>query len=282
MLIEVVSALIPKTINCLVQNPWIFRDQISIENLENDMMTEDFIGVKIGDVNNSMIANVINQASELRSGHGIDLTYEDRFMTEGNIVEVEFSADVAELFGYQFTLMTEGLDIIDVTGRDIFDENYSVIENGMVISHNSDYAVHTSKGFIAMKVQVTASGWLSDMMRISSKVARAEAYVGSDLQIVDVNIKADHESNFKLYQNEPNPFSTSTKIAFELPKAMAAELVIYNALGQVVKVFDGQFLAGRNEVDWDVTKAENSGLYYYVLKTEAVQLTGRMVMKRRY
>ena len=81
-------------------------------------------------------------------------------------------------------------------------------------------------------------------------------------------------TKYGLAQNFPNPFNPTTKIAFKLTEANAANasLIIYNSKGQVVKVFD-ELNTNENEVGsitwngYDKTgSAVSSGIYLYKMK----------------
>jgi photosystem II stability/assembly factor-like uncharacterized protein len=75
---------------------------------------------------------------------------------------------------------------------------------------------------------------------------------------------------FELYQNYPNPFNPSTKLRFAVKSEKSnvkrqIQLVIYNALGQVVETLINEELnAGVYEVEFDGTNIA-SGVYYYSL-----------------
>jgi len=69
---------------------------------------------------------------------------------------------------------------------------------------------------------------------------------------------------FELFQNFPNPFSTSTTFRYALPEPCHVRLEIFTTLGQqVALLMDGDQDAGLQNVGWstDVT----SGMYYYRL-----------------
>ena len=71
-----------------------------------------------------------------------------------------------------------------------------------------------------------------------------------------------------LQQNNPNPFSGSTKIEFTLTKAGNVALSIYNTLGQkVTTLVDRELRAGHYDITWDATGLP-SGVYHYQLSTE--------------
>ena len=84
------------------QNPWPFVSTRTINSLDKDMMDEDFVGVKIGDVNGSVIANVNVQSTviENRSSKsiGIQIQQKDRLIT------FTTDDDFNEIYGFQFTM----------------------------------------------------------------------------------------------------------------------------------------------------------------------------------
>ena len=81
-----------------------------------------------------------------------------------------------------------------------------------------------------------------------------------------------------LGQNYPNPFNAATRIEFDLPRASAAELVIYDLLGrEVMTLLSGQFTAGRHSVNVEASLLP-SGVYIYRLKTEHMELAKKMVI----
>ena len=74
--------------------------------------------------------------------------------------------------------------------------------------------------------------------------------------------------DYKLYNNFPNPFNPSTKIAFELPKASHVKLVIYDVVGrEVAQIADGDYPAGYSELTWNGMNMNgqqvSSGVYFY-------------------
>jgi galactose oxidase-like protein/glyoxal oxidase-like protein len=75
-------------------------------------------------------------------------------------------------------------------------------------------------------------------------------------------------SRFALHQNQPNPFLGTTVIPFDLPKASAMKLEIFDLLGRrVATVVDGTYPAGSHTVEWDLRDGTGSrvrpGVYIY-------------------
>ena len=75
---------------------------------------------------------------------------------------------------------------------------------------------------------------------------------------------------FGLAENVPNPFNPSTTIRYTLPEASDVRLVVYNILGQQVRVLiDGPKAEGVNQVVWDgrdaIGRSVATGVYLYRL-----------------
>jgi flagellar hook assembly protein FlgD len=73
---------------------------------------------------------------------------------------------------------------------------------------------------------------------------------------------------FSLSQNYPNPFNPETVIRYTLPEDCHVELILYNILGQKVKMLvDEHQSAGYKMVRWDSRDDEGdevaSGIYLY-------------------
>jgi sugar lactone lactonase YvrE len=74
-------------------------------------------------------------------------------------------------------------------------------------------------------------------------------------------------ARFALYSNYPNPFNTTTTIAFDLPKPTNVVIDIYNILGQrVTRLVERPFPAGRHQARWNASSA-SSGIYFVRINT---------------
>ncbi|MFQ5582902.1 MAG: FG-GAP-like repeat-containing protein [Calditrichia bacterium] len=92
-------------------------------------------------------------------------------------------------------------------------------------------------------------------------------------------------SEFRLLQNYPNPFNPTTTIRYELPVRSEVELVIYNSLGETVRVLtNGIQPAGLHTVQWDGKNRNGetvaSGVYIYRLKTKDFTTARKMLLLR--
>jgi len=93
-------------------------------------------------------------------------------------------------------------------------------------------------------------------------------YFFPDNSSIVIAVDDFNPKDFILYQNYPNPFNPSTKIRFELLQSTHIKLVLYDLLGREIKIlFDGEALAGMNEVELDAGNL-TSGIYFYTLISE--------------
>ncbi|MEM6784400.1 MAG: T9SS type A sorting domain-containing protein [Bacteroidota bacterium] len=98
--------------------------------------------------------------------------------------------------------------------------------------------------------------------------------------VVAVSAEDDLPETFSLAPNFPNPFSNATHIAFSLPSAAPAELIVYDVLGrEVARLVDGPMAAGRHKATWH-TERVASGVYVYRLTQGERTASGRMVLVR--
>jgi len=85
---------------------------------------------------------------------------------------------------------------------------------------------------------------------------------------------------FSLEQNFPNPFNPNTVISYSLPSASNVKLVVYNTLGQNVKVLENGYKnAGGYSVHFDASDLP-SGIYFYRLEAgQFTQVKKMMLLK---
>lgn len=81
----------------------------------------------------------------------------------------------------------------------------------------------------------------------------------------------------ELFQNEPNPFESSTFIRFNLPSSQSATLTITDINGKVVKLVEREFPTGENKIEILNADFLVSGIYFYSLKTKDFFSTKKML-----
>ncbi|MCX8057000.1 MAG: hypothetical protein N3F03_05245 [Ignavibacteria bacterium] len=83
---------------------------------------------------------------------------------------------------------------------------------------------------------------------------------------------------FFLYQNSPNPFSTSTKIAFRLPVKSKVVIKLYNSrLEEIATIFDEFKDAGLHEFEFTPLPSMQSGIYFYRISASGFYDVKKMI-----
>ena len=90
-------------------------------------------------------------------------------------------------------------------------------------------------------------------------------------------------SSFALHDNYPNPFNPKTQIRFNLPQRNNVNIIIYNMLGQKVKVFSMiNTPAGTHSITWNAANQNgqplSAGVYLYQMISKDFVQTRKMVL----
>lgn len=265
--------------------PFPFNEVIHISQLPHSMYNQNFVAVKVGDVNNSIVQSVNNDA-ERRSIDNYNLAVEDRIFTLGEKVEIPVTADKAKaIFGFQFSL-----DINDRMMKDVkvngdaleFDASNYVIRDGqMKVSWNSAELTRIEEEDVLFTLTFTAasSGKLSEAMKMSLNGLHSEVY-NEELNADDLGItfRTLEGSAFAVMQNEPNPFSASTSINFTLPQSGRVGFKVYDISGKMLIDKSGTYDSGVNTINVSAKDLNVDGVFYYQLEFNGEQLTKKMIL----
>ena len=92
------------------------------------------------------------------------------------------------------------------------------------------------------------------------------------------NIDLIVPDKISLLQNYPNPFNPETSIRFGINKSSMVSLIIYNVLGEEVKILVNENLsAGTYEISW-LADNNPSGVYYYRFRAGDYIETKKMLL----
>ena len=90
---------------------------------------------------------------------------------------------------------------------------------------------------------------------------------------------------FELFQNYPNPFNPVTFINYQLPQSMEVTILIYNAVGQNVKILVNNYQrAGSHTIQWNGENEQGmlvaNGLYFCHLQTRKFEKSIKILLLR--
>jgi hypothetical protein len=262
-------------------NPWAasFPEVKNVNDLVGSM-SANFVAIKVGDVNGNAIANS-TQGSVRNLTTNLGINVADMNLVAGNEYKVDFTAaDLNGIEGFQFTLNLDkkGLELVDLVPGIAAEENFGIFaEEGVVTASWNGEA----KGGVLFSLVVRAKSntTLSEVLNLNSRYTVAEAYKGGEVVNVGLNFNASKASaNYELYQNTPNPFAGETIIGFNLPAAGAASLTIQDVTGRTLKVINGQYAKGYNQVSLKSTELTATGVLSYTLKAADFTATRKMII----
>ena len=130
-----------------------------------------------------------------------------------------------------------------------------------------------------LQFHATQSGEISDMIKLSSRVTEAEAYTFEN-EILDVkldNRDLSSQTEFALFQNEPNPWTGMTTISFTLPESGLVKLTLFDMSGKMVKVIEGEFNSGHQSIQLSKKDITAHGVLYYRLDMGNYSATKKMI-----
>lgn len=260
--------------------PWPLQEKRFITNLDNSMINQNFVGVKVGDVNGSATGNAKDASTESRSA--VQLIAEDKAVVANEIHTAVFSAEIDKVYGLQFTLTLNNADLVDVYVGDqkLADSNIAKLaDNKYTVSWNDIKAVN-GNDILSISVASKTNANLSDIIEMNSTLTNAEVYSGDDLNTNKLSLRfagKETSSEFALYQNEPNPFNDKTIITFNLPESGNATLKVFDVTGKVIYTNKGSFGKGINTFTLTKNDIPNQGVMIYQLESGAYTATKKMI-----
>jgi hypothetical protein len=178
------------------------------------------------------------------------------------------------------TLNLNGLTVADLVASDnVTANNFGVFADALTVS------IDGAETF-TVKFRASKSGKLSQMLGVSSRITKAEAYNTADGRL-DVALRFNSTNGatlsgvgFELYQNQPNPFVNKTVIGFHLPEATAATLTIYDESGRLVYNQKGDFAKGYNTFTIDRQLIGTTGALWYRVETSTDSAARTMIQTK--
>ncbi len=265
--------------NMNATNPWPFSETVNIQSFSSTMMDNNFIGVKVGDINNTAVVTLDGNNTQSRSGNKWALyTNAATVNADGQYEIVIKSVANQKVAGMQFTINHAGMNLLEVKPGILDASNANV---GMVSNDNSTFSWNTGKALNIDKDEALMTLVFENdgQLSISNELLSSEAYIGSALTEVEVILQGvKSELVNKLYQNEPNPFNNETSIGFMIAEEGMISLKIMDVSGRVLKQINEFYPAGYNELVISKEDFDTSGLMYYQFESGDFSAVKKMIL----
>ncbi len=273
-------------------NPWMeaFPETYLLNGLNTDMEDVDFVAIKVGDLNNTVVANATQVVTRNAPGT-LDFAVDSREVKAGEVISVPVYADAFNgVKGFQFTMNFDAqkLEVMNVASASLQVSDDLVgmnrLEDGLFTMSWFDLdgkSVDSDQALFEVQLRIKQDGSLNRLLSITSDVTAAEAYSKAE-EVLDLNLvfRGDAAPDFELFQNRPNPFTQVTTIAFNLPEASPATLTVFDVTGKALRTIDVDGVKGYNEVQVSQDQLGATGVLYYQLASEGYMATRKMVVTK--
>ncbi|MBC8525605.1 MAG: agmatine deiminase family protein [Candidatus Cloacimonetes bacterium] len=263
--------------------PIVYENTREYSPLESDLIDENFIGIRLGDVSG-------NWSPEVRES----LTYDPSEITN---IETGINSTLRIPVVIDEVTPIEGIDISIAFDSEVLKLTELTLQDCILADH--DYAVETNlkDGKIVIYAQrdlVSEAGAVAfiEFDIIGVEGSKTEIYFtkfdvnetehSGGFQIIDsegkevttkrleVNIIQHIPAKLALYPNYPNPFITVTKISYNLPVYIKNPTIeIFNIKGEKIRLIKCQNQA---PIIWDgrdqLKNQVSSGIYLYRIRTD--------------
>tara|TARA_Y100001968_G_scaffold120474_1_gene109704 strand:- start:763 stop:1611 length:849 start_codon:yes stop_codon:yes gene_type:complete len=92
------------------------------------------------------------------------------------------------------------------------------------------------------------------------------------------NVSYFHESEFKLFQNTPNPYISGTEILFNIANPEVVKFYITDILGKII--YEEEFSAQKGVNKIEFKEELENGMYFYSIKNKNRIITKRMIVRK--
>lgn len=259
--------------------PWPIKEEYDLYDIDKSYRDKDFIAIKLGDVNGNAVANSLLAGT--RSNKALSLMSTDKKLSKGVREEVNLSiSDDYDIAGFQLQLDMSDATLSEVSVNDaVLDEAfYSFIDNKLTISLSS------VEGPLEISLSIIASRdmYTSEAIRIAQSDINSEAYVGTDLEIYNLDLSyiegLNEITEFDLFQNKPNPFTGETNIGFTIGQSGNVDLIVFDVTGKQIYRDFKYYEAGTHNIRVKQADLKGSGVMYYQLSSGDNVATKKMIL----
>lgn len=259
--------------------PWPFPSKISIDSTDLFSLNEDFVGIKIGDVNYSADPSLRSKRTESRNASDFTIKYQiEDIPNNNNRMKVDFFvSESVQLQGIQMSLnlMGDMPKVIDGQFNLSQDDIYFVNDQWRIASSNAAF-VDKSKPLFSLEIDI------NNQLSLNNLHFDNEIYTGDNMSISPLKLLRSGQNNkinhFEVMQNVPNPFSDATSIQFVLPTKDDIVFEVHTVKGDLIYSNKQTYPAGWNTLDFVRQPDMVSGVYYYTVTSSESSATFKMIL----
>jgi hypothetical protein len=248
----------------------------------------DFVGVKIGDVNNSAIPFVDEPIPGDR-GPADMLTLPDITLQPGEVREIPVSvADPVNWLGFQLKFGWSP-DLLSVTavvpgdGPEMARDNYNLSASDLSLSWSdaTPQTILPGQRLFSIRVQARQQVALRDAIRLDPAGLTPESYPEGTREIKDLDLQFQSLSvapkQTTIYAPAPNPTADGAAIVIYLAEPGLVKLLLTDATGRIVLTREQVAAAGDLWLQIPANAMPQNGVYSWQVTAGSMRQTGTLV-----
>ncbi|MFZ1748839.1 MAG: HYR domain-containing protein [Saprospiraceae bacterium] len=270
-------------------HPWPFNEKLNYQNVSSNMMTSDFIAVKIGDVNGTVSTDLLSRV-DTRSTHDLVMYSESQKLKAGELASIPFRmASTASVVGMQWTFeLMPGIHFsgIEPSQLPIGQHNMALIERHgnkyltIAVDPSSELRFNKDDLLFNLLVRPDQDIMISDAVKLNSDITKALAFTDDEHElnvVLRYQLATDVHTSY-LAQNQPNPFKDQTNIVFGIHQAGPVTMSIFDIKGTVVFHQNMNLSAGDHSITLGETQLGNqTGIFYCRIQANGLHEVVKMI-----
>jgi len=273
-----------------------FPEEIMLSNLTADALTEDFIAIKVGDVNLTSSPNLIDNPSE-----NITFYIDNKGVQDNGEIVIDFKVNnFKDIMAWQMDLEfdIEQLTFVEINnvqlprfninniGQNFLNEGVLPIVWANPKGDRKGITLEDESVIFSIKFKVNKQVVFDENLfkiktdRLAQAAYKKDESVNINLLLLDSSAQLKPEPEMWVGNNYPNPFGQVTEIDFSLPVAETINFSIFDTSGKLVYNFSAEYDAGMNKIKLDETIFPSTGLYYYQLESSKNHFNGKMIFTK--
>ncbi len=265
--------------------PWPLQESVEFIASES-FKVEDFVSVKIGDVNLSRTMGFSDEKPIVRNDRSLQIQYE--ILKEESGSKVRFlSNDAVDLLGIQMVLDTDTPFAVEsVQARALEVDQNMIRQNENLVSLS--YSMPIAKSIDGPLFEFNFGHMSPSKITLNQSMMKAEAYIqtatGIEVSQVDLRQKVNATqvttNKLEVYQNKPNPFTDYTELPFAITESDLVTLEIRDVNGVLMLTKISMFQEGKNKFivqSSDFANQVKDGILIYTISNSTERVSRKMV-----
>lgn len=258
--------------------PWPYNQTVDMFP-DSQNLTQDFVSVKIGDLNHSRsMSGLLDQAATRGQQ---EFVYTWRQQDGRSILDVSMPATACYGFQASFPNLGYPFELVYAhPSMGLTADNFADFDQEVRISWSSAAAVNIDGVLFSLDFGETPGFELSTNPAFSSEIYLDEQGSVDTRNILWRAIDPTPVKGLEVLTNAPNPFSQYTNIAFNLEQSTAVNLSVSDVQGKTLFQATRSFNKGKNIWELsaqDLNLNKNQAVLFYTLSTAKHRITRKMI-----